>query len=119
MSTIIGKPESYFKNPKLINNPEVKDIEDIKSNNFTLLRYKPIKVRNKEEEQLKSFVIQHPIFVKDKLTDHEISNKINKLFNKNLYMVTNVGTKSDTSMVSNMILMRNFELENLRSKSKK
>lgn len=111
---IIGKPPSSFQNPKLINNISEDDIKTLKSKNFTLLRTLPIKVKNEEEDKIKSTVIEHPIFIKQKLTDHEINQKVEKLLSKNFCKVSNMEAKNDKSMVNNMILLRNYELENFK-----
>jgi hypothetical protein len=121
---IIGKPPSDFKNPKLINTgqftaQEIKDINNLKSKNFTLLRMLPIEVKNEEEERLKELLIENPVFLKDKLTDNEINKKLEKLLSKNFSKVTNLDFNANKSIVSNMILLRNFELENLKSMNDK
>jgi len=113
VSTIIGKPPESFKNPKLINHLSFKEINDLKSKNFTLLRTLPLKVKDKEEENLKSIVLEHPIFVKEKLTDHELNQKIEKLYNKNLCKVSAFADKSEKGITSNIVLMRNHNLDTL------
>jgi hypothetical protein len=117
---ILGKPPESFKNPKLINDISQNELKDLKSKNFTLLRTLPIKVKNEEEEKLKAIVIEHPIFLKQKLTDHEMNQKVEKLLSKNFCQVSNMEAKNDKNMVSNMILLRNYELETLKEgKNKK
>ena len=121
---IIGKPPTSFKNPKLINtgqfsSEDIKDIHNLKSKNFTLLRSFPIKVKNEQEEQLKSFIIEHPIFLKNKLNDHEINQKVEKLLSKNFSKVTNMEKTNDKNIVSNMILLRNYELETFKDLNEK
>ncbi len=113
VSKIIGKPPESFKNPKLINNLTYKDINDIKSKNFTILRTLPLKVKDQEEENLKSIVLEHPILVKEKLTDHELNQKVEKLFNKNLCKVSNLLERVDKAMVSNIVLMRNHNVDTI------
>lgn len=113
VSKIIGKPPESFKNPKLINNLSYKEITDIKSKNFTLLRTLPLKVKDKEEENLKSIILEHPILVKEKLTDHELNQKVEKLFNKNLCKVSNLLEKADKALVSNIVLMRNHNVDTI------
>jgi len=113
---IIGKPPTSFKNPKLINtgqfsSEDIKDIHNLKSKNFTLLRNYPIKVKNEQEEKLKSIIIEHPIFLKDKLSDQEVNQKVEKLLSKNLSKVTLMEQTNHKNIVSNMILLRNYELE--------
>lgn len=118
VSKLIGKPSTSFKNPNLINNIPEKEKKNLKGKHFTLSRTDPIKVRNEEEERLKGLIIKHPIFIKEKLTDTEINNKINKLLSYNFYKVSNIGDKDTTDMVSNMILLRDHELEDLKVKEK-
>jgi hypothetical protein len=115
---MVGKPTTNFKNPKLINPISEKEKKNIKGKNFVLSRTEPIKVKNEEEERLKALIIKHPIFTKDKLTDTEINNKISKLLSYNFYKISNMGDKDSTSMVSNMILLRDHELEDLKIKQK-
>jgi len=59
---LIGKPPTSFKNPNLINNIAEKDKKNLKGKHFTMSRTEPIKVRNEEEDRLKSLIIKHPIF---------------------------------------------------------
>jgi hypothetical protein len=113
VSSIIGKPPGSFKNPKLINHLSYKEINDVKSKNFTILRTKPLKVKDKEEENLKSIVLEHPILLKEKLTDHELNQKIEKLYNKNLCSVSNMTERGDKALVSNIVLMRNLNLDTI------
>ena len=113
VSRIIGKPPESFKNPKLINSLSYKEITDLKSKNFTLLRTLPLKVKDKEEENLKSIVLEHPILVKVKLTDHELNQKVEKLFNKNLCKVSNLLQGADKALVSNIVLMRNHNVDTI------
>jgi len=119
VSKMIGKPSTNFKNPKLVNNLSEKEVKNLKSKNFALTRTDPIKVRNAEEDRLKALIIKHPIFIKEKLTDNEIDNKINKLLSYNFYKISNLGDKDSTSMVANMILLRDHELEDLEKESKR
>lgn len=114
ISHIIGKPPESFKNPKLINKLSYKEITDLKSKNFSLLRTLPLKVKDKEEENLRSIVLEHPILIKEKLTDHELNQKVEKLFTKNLCKVVNVLEKADKAMASNIILMRNYNVDTIR-----
>ena len=113
VSSIIGKPPESFKNPKLINHLSYKEINDVKSKNYTILRTKPLKVKDKEEENLKSIVLEHPILVKEKLTDHELNQKIEKLYNKNLCSVSSLMDRGNSSLVSNIVLMRNLNLDTI------
>lgn len=115
---IIGKLPEKFKIPQLINPLTQKEISNPKSHKFTLLRHIPITVKNTEEDDLKNLIILHPMFIKQKLSDFEIKNMIIKLFNKNFFKVSTKETKNDTSMVSNLLLMRNYELETLKHKGK-
>jgi hypothetical protein len=113
---IIGKPPTSFKNPKLINtgqfsSDDIKDIHNLKSKNFTLLRSYPIKVKNEQEEKLKSIIIEHPIFLKNKLSDQENNQKVEKLLSKNFSKVISMDKANDKNIVSNMVLLRNYELE--------
>ena len=118
-SKVLNKPPETFVNPKLLMKATKQQMKDVDSIYFTLNRTTPIKIKDKEGEEIKNFLIEHPIFLKDKLTDFEIATKINKLFNKNFFKVSDPNTKSDITMMSNMILMRNFELSNFISKNKK
>lgn len=113
---IISKPNERFKIPQLVNPLSKKEISDMKSYKYTLLRMKPIVVKNYEEEEFMNLIIMHPIFVKKKLSDFEIKNMIIQLFNKNFYKVATEDTKNDTSMVSNMIMMRNYDLATVKIK---
>ena len=124
VSKIINKPHQSFINPKLINannfNPEtVKEFNDLNSKHFTLMRTVPIKVNNEEEEKLKALVIEHPIFLKDKLTDHEINQKVFKLLSKNFCKVSNMEATNNMNMVSNMVLLRNYEVETYKQMDQK
>jgi hypothetical protein len=121
---IIGKPPNAFKNPKLINaanfsSEDIKSLHNPKSKNFTLLRTLPVQVKNEDEEKLKSTLMQDPIFLKDKLSDHEINQKVEKLLSHNLYKVSNLEQTNSKSIVSNMILLRNFELETIKEQNDK
>ena len=115
---MVGKPTTSYKNPKLINIISEKEMKNLKGKNFTLTRTEPIKVRNEEEDRLKALIIKHPIFTKEKLTDNEINNKTNKLLSYNFYKISNIGEKDNKSMVSNMILLRDHELDDLKRKEK-
>lgn len=123
VSKMIEKPVDKFDNPKLINftgdEKELKDMKNPKSKNFTILRHLPIQVENKERNKLRATVLQHPIIQKDKLTQHEISQKVEKLITKNISMVACESKLSDINIVSNMILLRNYELESIKSKEAK
>lgn len=123
VSKMIDKPVDKFDNPKLINftgdDKEIKDMKNPRSKNFTLLRHLPIQVENKEKNKLQATVLQHPILQKDKLTQHEISQKVEKLLQKNISMIAAESKLSDINIVSNMILLRNFELEAIKSKEAK
>jgi hypothetical protein len=121
---IIGKPPAKFKNPKLLNtghftSEDIKEIHDTKSKKFTLLRTLPIRVKNEEEEKLKATLIENPIFLKDKLSEHEINKKIEKLMSKNFCKVSNLESQNDKNMTSNMILLRNYELETVKVENEK
>lgn len=122
VSKMIDKPIDQFPNPKLLNftgeEKEIKDMKNPKSKNFTLLRHKPIEVKNKDKNKLKSIVLQHPILQKDKLTNHEIALKNEKLLAKNISMV-NPESLSNVNVVSNLLLLRNYELEAIKSKEAK
>ncbi len=115
---IIGKPTEKFRVPQLINPLTKKEISDMKSHKFTLLRTDPIIVKNSEEEELKQLIILHPLFIKIKLSDFELKNLIVKLFNRNFYKIATKETKNNTSMVSNLILMRNFDLQTMKHRGK-
>ncbi len=119
VSKMINKPINQFPNPKLINftgdEKEIREMKNPKSKNFTLLRTKPIEIKDKERKKLKATVLQHPIMQKDKLTDHEIGVKVEKLLTKNISMV-GPESLSDVNIKSNMLLLRNYELEAIRSK---
>ncbi len=116
VSKIIGKPTESFRNPLLINPVEDNEVTNIKGKNFTLTRTEPIKVRNEEELKLKSMIIKHPMFTKNMLTDHEINNKVNKLLSTNFYKVSELGQGiKSTGVVSNMVLLRDYELETLKN----
>jgi hypothetical protein len=117
VSTVINKPPEYFKNPKFINNVSIKDINNVASKYFTLMRTLPIKIRNEEEIQLKSIIIEHPILLKDKLSNHEINLKLEKLVNKNMFQVSSKESQNNNNISSNMLLMRNFNLEKLKNNS--
>jgi len=119
VSKIIGKPPESFKNPKLINILSFKEISDLKSKNFTLLRTLPLKVKDKQEEDLKSIVLEHPILVKEKLTDHELNQKIEKLFNKNLCIVSDFSGKAGKALVSNIVLLRNLNVDKIKQDENK
>jgi hypothetical protein len=115
---IIGKRPEYFKNPKLINNIPLKEVNDMSSKNFTLLRTLPIRVKNEEEDMLKAAVLEHPALIKTKLTEHEKNIKIEKLFSRNLYQV--IAKREDlnnVNLASNLLLMRNLNLEDVRNNS--
>lgn len=118
ISKFILKPPENFKIPQLINPLTKHEISNMKSHKFTLLRTKPIVVKNLESEELRDLIILHPMFIKTKLSDFEIKNMIMKLFNRNFYKVSTDTTKNDMSMASNMILMRNYELASLKVNSK-
>lgn len=118
VGSIISKPGERFKIPQLINNLTKKDISDMKSHKFTLLRSKPIVIKNFEEEEFLNLIILHPMFVKKKLSDFEIKNMIVKLFNKNFFKVATEDTKNNSSMMSNMLLMRNYEFATLKHRGK-
>lgn len=113
-SKILEKPVKNFKIPQLINKLTEKEISNIKSNNFTLLRTEPVKVKNKEEEKVKAIVMEHPIFLKKKLTEHENNQKVEKLLAKNFCKVSNMEAQNDKSMVSNMILLRNYNVDKIK-----
>jgi len=117
VSKIIGKPTESFRNPLLVNPVEENEITNIKGKNFTLTRTDPIKVKNEEELRLKSLIIKHPMFTKKMLTDHEINNKVNKLLSTNFYRVSELGDSiKGTGVISNMVLLRDYELESLKNK---
>jgi hypothetical protein len=122
---IIGKPPTSFQNPKLINasnfsTEDIKSLHDPKSKNFTFLRTLPLQVKNEDEEKIKTSLIQDPIFLKEKLSDHEINQKIEKLLSHNLYKVSNLETKqTKQAIVSNMVLLRNYELEKIKEQNDK
>lgn len=118
VGSIISKPGERFKIPQLINPLTKKEINNMKTTKYTLLRTNPIIVRNFEEEEYTRLLILHPMFIKKKLSDFEIKNMIMKLFNKNFFKVATDNTKNDTSMAANMLLMRNFELCDLKSREK-
>ena len=116
VSKIIGKPTESFRNPLLVNPVEESEQTNIKGKHFTLTRTEPIKVRNEEELKLKSMIIKHPMFTKKMLTDHEISSKVNKLLSTNYYKVSELGDSiRGTGVISNMVLLRDFELESLKN----
>ena len=122
VSKMINKPINQFLNPKLINftgeEKQILDMKNPKSKNFTLFRTKPIEVKNKDKNRLKAIVLQHPILMKDKLTNHEISVKNEKLLAKNISMI-NPSSLSNINVVSNLLLLRNYELEAIKSKEAK
>jgi arsenate reductase-like glutaredoxin family protein len=109
--SVIGKRPEYFKNPKLINNIPIKEIHDLSNKNFTLLRTMPVKVKNEEEDKLKATVLEHPALIKQKLTEHEKNLKIEMLYSRNLYQVSTLETIRDANLASNLLLMRNLNLE--------
>jgi hypothetical protein len=116
---IIGKPPSAFKNPKLINtgqfsSEDIKDIHNLKSKNFSLLRTLPIKVSNEKEEKLKTYILEHPVFLKEKLSGQEVNQKIEKLLSNNLYKIAGTEDHNNTGVVNNMILLRNYNLETMK-----
>ena len=119
VSKMINKPIHQFPNPKLLNftgeEKEIKEMKNPKSKNFTLIRNKPIEIKDKERKKLKATVLQHPIMQKDKLTNHEISMKVERLLTKNISMVA-PESLSDVNIKSNMLLLRNYELEAIKSK---
>jgi len=47
-----------------------------------------------------------------------LKNLIVKLFNRNFYKVATKESKNNTSMVSNLILMRNFDLQTMKHRGK-
>ncbi len=120
-----GKPPGSFKNPKLINTgnftaEDTKAIHNLKSKHFTLLRTLPIEVKNDEEEELKNLIIENPVFLKNKLSDHEINKKVEMLLSKNLSMVANINdNKVGKDIVNNMVLLRNYELETMKHNNSK
>jgi len=115
VSKIIGKPTESFRNPLLVNPLEENEMKNIKGKNFTLTRTDPIKVKNEEELKLKSMIIKHPMFTKKMLTDHEINSKVQKLLSTNFYKVSELGDSVKTGIVSNMVLLRDYELESLKN----
>ncbi len=121
VSKIIGKPPSSFLNPKLINSglftdEDIKDIKCLQSKNFTLLRHLPIKVKNEKEEKLNNLIIQHPIFLKEKLTDHEIKNKLEKLVTKEYFHITQLEDSNNSQAINNLLILRNYKLETMKEK---
>ena len=86
-----------------------------KSKNFTLLRNKPIEIKNQERKKLQNTVLQHPIMLKDKLTEHEIESKIERLLTKNISMISG-DDLANINIKNNMLLLRNYELEAIKSK---
>ena len=106
---------------KLINfngeEKQLKEMKNPKSKDFTILRKNPIVVVNKDRNIIKKTVLQHPILQKEKLTDHEITVKVEKLSQRNIGLVTDPGTKSiGADIKNNMILLRNYQLEMIKSK---
>ena len=62
-------------------------------------------------------MLQHPILQKEKLTDHEITVKVEKLSQRNIGLVTDPGSLSiGADIKNNMILLRNYQLEMIKSK---
>jgi hypothetical protein len=117
VSTVINKPPEYFKNPKLINNVSIKEISNVSSKYFTLMRTHPLEIRNEEILKLRSLVLTHPVFIKEDLSNSEINMKLEKLINKNLFQITTKENQNDKNVSNNMILMRNFNLEKLKNKN--
>ena len=119
VSKMIDKPMNQFANAKLLNftgdEKEIKDIMNPKSKNFTLLRNKPIEIKNQERKKLQNTVLQHPIMLKGKLTEHEIESKIERLLTKNISMI-NGDDLANINIKNNMLLLRNYELEAIKSK---
>ena len=122
ISQMINKPIEQFPNPKLINfdgsEKQLKDIQNPHSKNFTLLRKTPIEVINKDRNKVKNTVLQHPMILKDKLTDHEINIKVEKLSQRNISRIFGPGEKfpDGSNFKANMLLLRNYELETIKSK---
>ncbi len=121
---MLHKPIESFPNPKLINftgtEKEIKDIHNPHSKNFTILRNQPLKVQDKNEMKVRNLVLQHPIILKDKLTEHEINVKVEKLLTKNIGQVTEPGEKIvGPDIKNNMLLLRNYDLEMIKSKQAK
>lgn len=119
IGSVIGKPSQKFKIPQMINSLTREQVTNMNSNRFTLLRHKPISVKDKEEEELKEMIILHPLFVKQKLSEYEIKNMIIRLYNRNYYKIGLKENRNSMSMVSNLILMRNYDLENLKKRGVK
>ena len=124
VSKMLHKPIESFPNPKLINftgtEKEIKDIHNPHSKNFTILRNQPLKVQDKNEMKVRNLVLQHPIILKDKLTEHEINVKVEKLLTKNIGQVTEPGEKIvGPDIKNNMLLLRNYDLEMIKSKQAK
>ena len=122
ISQMINKPIEQFPNPKLINfdgsEKQVKDLKNPHSKNFTLLRKYPIEVINKDKIKVKNTVLQHPMILKDKLTDHEINIKVEKLSQRNISQIFGPGDKfpAGANFKANMLLLRNYQLEAIKSK---
>ncbi len=124
VSKMLHKPIESFPNPKLINftgtEKEIKDIKNPHSKNFTILRNQPLKVQDKNELKVRNLVLQHPIILKDKLTEHEINVKVEKLLTRNIGQVTEPGEKIvGPDIKNNMLLLRNYDLEMIKSKQAK
>ena len=70
--------------------------------------------------KVRNLVLQHPIILKDKLTEHEINVKVEKLLTKNIGQVTEPGEKIvGPDIKNNMLLLRNYDLEMIKSKQAK
>jgi len=119
IGSMIGKPCVKFKIPQMINRLTKDEVSNMNSIRYTLLRHNPISVKDEEEEELKELIILHPLFVKQKLSEFEIKNMIIRLYNRNYYKIGLKENRNSKAMVSNLILMRNYDLENLKIKGKK
>ena len=121
VSKMLHKPIDQFPNPKLLNfngeEKQLKEMKNPKSKDFTILRNNPIKVINKDRTAIQKTVLQHPILQKDKLTDHEIAVKVEKLSQRNIGLVSDPGQDPiGPDIKNNMILLRNYQLEMIKSK---
>ncbi len=121
VSKMLKKPIEQFPNPKLINfngeEKQLKEMKNPKSKDFTILRKNPIVVINKDRNTIQKTVLQHPILQKDKLTDHEIAVKVEKLSQRNIGLVSDPGAESiGADIKNNMLLLRNYQLEMIKSK---
>ena len=121
VSKMLKKPIEQFPNPKLINfngeEKQLKEMKNPKSKDFTILRKNPIVVVNKDRNIIKKTVLQHPILQKEKLTEHEITVKVEKLSQRNIGLVTDPGSLSiGADIKNNMLLLRNYQLESIKSK---